>query len=112
MDVMAEAFGRKLVARTEHNIHVSNPIPSQRTFALDSCLADDERRFFFLKSRFLSLKILENAAEPILVAAFVDKNGLANALRCSGGITTFQEMLQCSYFLFQRIQLCFRQLPW
>ena len=58
---------------------------SQRTFAFDSCLADNERLL-------LIQEILENAAEPIFIAAFVDKGGLANVLGCSGGIATFQEV--------------------
>ena len=64
--VMAETFGRKLVA-----------IPSQRTCAFDSCLAE-QRRFFFLTSRFLSLKVFKHASEILLATAFVDKNELTN----------------------------------
>ena len=59
---------------------------SQRTFAFDSCLADNNERLLLIQ------EILENAAEPIFIAAFVDKGGLANVLGCSGGIATFQEV--------------------
>ena len=90
--------------------HLSNPI--QRTFAFDSCLLDDERRFLFLKRRFFSLncgffllKVLKHTSEKLFVTTFVDKYRLTNVLWCRSGITTFQKMFQCSYSVFQRIKL-------
>ena len=53
--VIAEASDRKLVAGRSTIIYVSDPIPSQHTFASDSCHAGC--RFSFLKCRFSFLKV-------------------------------------------------------
>ena len=79
VEVIAETFGRKLVAERSTTSMFQILFHSQRTFAFDSCLAG-EHRLLFVKHRLLLQEFIQNITEIFLVAAFVDKNGLANVL--------------------------------
>ena len=58
MEVIAETFGRKLVAERSTTSMFQILFHSQRTFAFDSCVAD-ERRLLFLKRRLLLQEFIQ-----------------------------------------------------